>query len=51
LRSALKRAFEVHAQPAIWAKLQKTAMRQRFDWGEAAARYVALYRSMKPGAA
>jgi starch synthase len=51
LRSALKRAFELHAQPAIWAKLQKTAMRQRFDWGEAAARYVALYRSMKPGAA
>jgi hypothetical protein len=25
-------------------------MRQRFDWGEAAARYVALYRSIKPGA-
>jgi starch synthase len=50
-RAALKRAFELHAQPAAWAKLQKTAMQQRFDWGEAAHRYVALYRSMKPEAA
>jgi starch synthase len=46
----LKRAFKLHAQPAQWAKVQQTAMRQRFDWGEAAARYVALYRSIKPGA-
>jgi starch synthase len=50
-RAALKRAFELHAQPAAWAQLQKTAMQQRFDWGEAAVRYVALYRSMKPEAA
>jgi starch synthase len=51
LRAALKRALELHAQPAAWRQLQKTAMHQRFDWGEAAARYVALYRSMKPEAA
>jgi len=50
MRIALKRALKLHAQPAQWRKVQQTAMRQRFDWGEAAARYVALYRSIKPGA-
>ena len=51
LRSALHRAFRLYAQPAVWAGMQRTAMRQRFDWGEAAARYASLYRSLKPGAA
>jgi starch synthase len=50
-RAVLKRAFELHAQPAAWAKLQKIATQQRFDWGESAAQYVDLYRSMKPRAA
>lgn len=49
LQDALRRAFELHAQPQAWANLQRTAMQQRFDWGEAAGRYVALYRSLKPG--
>jgi starch synthase len=50
LLTALRRAFELHAQPGAWAKVQRTAMQQRFDWGEAAARYAALYRSLKPRA-
>jgi starch synthase len=50
LRRALRRAFELHARPDTWASIQKTAMRQRFDWREAAARYAALYRSLKPHA-
>ncbi len=50
LRHALRRAFELHARPADWARMQQTAMRQRFDWGEAAARYVDLFRSLKPQA-
>ena len=50
LQGALRRAFELHARPEAWASLQRTAMRQRFDWGESAGRYVALYRSLKPGA-
>src|SRR5215208_4399866 len=49
LRGAVRRAFELHAEPAAWAKVQVTAMQQRFDWREAAARYLALYRSLKPG--
>ena len=50
LRSAVRRAFELHAQPGAWAKVQRTAMRQRFDWREAAGQYAALYRSLKPDA-
>ena len=48
LRGALRRAFEVHAHSDSWASVQRTAMRQRFDWREAAEQYVALYRSLKP---
>ena len=51
LRSALRRAFELHAQPQLWAKIQKTGMQQRFDWHEAAKRYAAVYRSIKTPAA
>jgi starch synthase len=50
LAVALRRAFELHARPDSWAKVQQTAMRQRFDWAEAASRYISLYRSLKPDA-
>ena len=50
LRGAVRRSFELHAQPDAWARIQRTAMLRRFDWGEAAGRYVALYRSLKPHA-
>jgi starch synthase len=48
LRHALRRAFELRAQPHAWASVQRSAMRQRFDWAEAAAQYTCLYRSLKP---
>lgn len=48
LRAALRRAFDLHAQPQAWRQVQQTAMRQRFDWREAADRYVALYSSLVP---
>jgi starch synthase len=51
LRRAVRRAFELHAQPGVWARMQKTAMQQRFDWHEAATHYAALYRSLMPHAA
>ena len=51
LRHALRRAFELHAQPGVWAGIQQNAMKQRFDWREAAAQYKALYRSLKPDGA
>ena len=50
LRGALRRAFDLHAQPDSWARVQRTAMQQRFDWREAAGQYVALYRSLRPHA-
>jgi len=50
LRLALRRAFELHAQPDAWTKVRQTAMQQRFDWREAAGQYAALYRSLKPHA-
>ncbi len=48
LRSAVHRALRLYAQPVVWAAVQQRAMRQRFDWGEAAAQYTSLYRSLKP---
>ncbi|MCM2251190.1 MAG: glycogen synthase GlgA [Ramlibacter sp.] len=51
LRPALRRAFELHAHPDAWAAVQRTAMRQRFGWAEAAGRYMALFRSLGPQAA
>jgi starch synthase len=51
LRAALRRAFELHAQPAAWERVQQKAMRQRFDWREAAEQYAAVYRTLRPQAA
>jgi starch synthase len=51
LRAALRRAFELREHPQAWHRVQYTAMRQRFDWHEAAGQYVALYRSLAPRAA
>lgn len=44
--AALRRAFALRARKAAWRRVQRTAMEQRFDWDSAAARYVALYRSL-----
>jgi starch synthase len=44
--AALRRAFALHGRRLEWQRVQRTAMSQRFDWSAAAARYVALYRSL-----
>jgi starch synthase len=48
LRGAVRRAFELHAQPGVWSGIQQNAMKQRFDWHDAAARYLDLFRSTRP---
>jgi starch synthase len=44
--AALRRAFALKARGADWRRVQRSAMRQVFDWDGAAAHYVALYRSL-----
>ena len=44
--AALRRAFALHARRLQWRRVQRTAMQQVFDWGAAAAGYLALYRSL-----
>ena len=38
--AAARRAFELRARPQAWRQVQRAAMRQRFDWHEAADQYV-----------
>ena len=45
---AITRALDLHANPQAWTTMQQTAMRQRFDWRDAAASYADLYRALKP---
>jgi starch synthase len=44
--AALRRAFALHARRLQWRRVQRTAMQQVFDWGVAAASYLALYRTL-----
>lgn len=44
--AALRRTFALRTRKAEWRRVQRTAMQRRFDWEGAAARYVALYRSL-----
>ena len=46
LESALQRAVQAYAQPALWQRLMGTAMAQDFSWDGAAASYMALYRGL-----
>ena len=48
--AALRRAFALQARAVEWRRVQRTAMRQNFDWKAAAARYMALYRALLPAA-
>jgi starch synthase len=45
---AIERAFDLYAQPQAWMTMQQTAMRQRFEWRDAALSYLDLYRRLKP---
>jgi starch synthase len=40
---ALRRAFALWQRPRDWRTVQRRGMAQRFGWGEAARRYLALY--------
>ncbi|MGN6389568.1 MAG: glycogen synthase GlgA [Burkholderiaceae bacterium] len=42
--AAARRAFALAARPDDWSAVQRTAMRQCFDWDAAARRYLAVYR-------
>ena len=50
LLGAASRALALHRRPAAWARLQRQAMSRDFGWPAAAARYLALYRQLRPDA-
>lgn len=50
LLSAMRRAFVLYGRPAQWAAVQRRGMGLRFDWPAAAAHYLAIYQSLRPGA-
>jgi starch synthase len=50
LLEAALRAVALHRRPAAWARLQRQAMSRDFGWPGAAARYLALYRELRPDA-
>lgn len=50
LAGALERCAFLFRDAAAWRRLQRAGMRQRFDWAEAAGRYLALYRSITTAA-
>ncbi len=43
---ALRQLLSLHAQPAVWARIQKAAMAQDVGWTASAAAYAALYESL-----
>lgn len=50
LSSALRRAFALFRRPAQWVAVQRRGMGLRFDWPTAAQHYLAMYKSLRPGA-
>lgn len=46
LSQALARLVALHAQPEVWAGLQKAAMKQPVGWGPSAAAYARLYAGL-----
>jgi starch synthase len=47
---AVRRAFALAQQPALWTAVQQRGMRLRFDWAAAARQYTALFQSLRPHA-
>lgn len=45
-RRALRRAFALWSRQEYWSVVRAAAMRQRFGWDAAAARYVDVYREL-----
>lgn len=48
LVAALRRALTLWRSPELWTTLTRRAMAADFSWAEAAARYEALYRELRP---
>lgn len=46
LAHAMIDLVRLHAQPDIWAALQKNAMRHPVDWASSAAQYASLYKDL-----
>jgi starch synthase len=46
LRPALRRTTALWQQPAIWRRLQASAMQADVSWRRPAAQYAALYRQI-----
>ena len=46
LAGALDRAAALYADPIRWRRVQRAGMNSRFAWDEAAAAYLALYRTI-----
>lgn len=47
LSRAIGRAFALYARKAQWRAVRARAMRQPLGWGQAAAQYMALFRSLR----
>jgi starch synthase len=50
LRSGLRRALALFAEPATWAAIQRQGMKADVSWDRSAARYAELYRALAPDA-
>lgn len=46
LNHALNRLCDLHADPVVWTKMQRNAMKQPVGWATAAAEYADLYRDL-----
>jgi len=44
LLSAVRRAVTAYRDPAVWHQIQRRGMETHFGWGEAAQRYIEVYR-------
>ena len=44
---ALRHLLTLHADPALWGRVQRNAMRQPVGWQASAAAYAALYESLR----
>ncbi len=43
---ALRQLLTLHAEPKLWARVQRNAMKQDVSWGSSAAKYAALYEGL-----
>ncbi|MFD1331174.1 glycogen synthase GlgA [Methylopila musalis] len=46
LEAALRRVAALHAQPEVWARIQRNGMRSDVSWDASAAAYADLYRRL-----